>query len=282
MYFNLVANIVNIVFDILLIYGRCGFPALGVAGDAYASGIGMCAGLAVAVCSLYSQKSGNAFLRISLKDRWRPNRKIMKSLVRMGGNAMVEQIALRTGFLIYAVIIGYFATEVQSAHHAVMNFLGISFSFGDGLAVAGTALVGQMLGRERPDLATIYGKCSQRLAVIAGVTLAVFFFCFRYPFVALIIKASDPNNAPSYDIAARLMIMLTLFQPIQVPSVVTAGCLRGAGDNLYVAMTMIICVTGIRAVLASAAVFLLGLGIFGAWSASVIDTAIRLTFVWRR
>jgi len=282
LYTNLVANIVNIIFDYMLIYGRCGFPALGVAGDAYASGIGLCAGLAVAVYSLYSKKNGDAFLRISIKDSWKPKKEIMQSLARVGGNAMVEQIALRVGFLTYAIIIGRFATEVQSAHHAVANFLSISFSFGDGLAVAGTALVGQMLGRQRQDLAMIYGKCSQRLAMIAGVTLAIFFFCFRYPFVALIIKTSDANNMPSYDIAVKLMIMLTLFQPLQVPSVVTAGCLRGAGDNLYVAMTMIICVTGVRIALASTAVFLLGLGVYGAWGASVIDTGIRLTLVLRR
>jgi Na+-driven multidrug efflux pump len=78
------------------------------------------------------------------------------------------------------------------------------------------------------------------------------------------------------------MFMVALFQPVQTSSVVISGCLRGAGDNLYVAAVMIICVVGIRPLLSLFAINILHIGLVGAWSASIIDMCVRLTLVYRR
>ena len=279
---NIVANIVNVFFDYLLIYGNWGFPKLGVSGDAWASGIGFCVGLFLSIYSLISSKYGNRFLHISLKDSWRLHWETVKSICILGGNSVLEQVAQRLGIFIYAIVIANLGTAVFAAHQVGMQFLTFSFNFGNGLAAAGASLVGQSLGEDRPDLAVVYGKCSQRLALFISIMLATSIVIFRTPLVSIFLRQSDPANLVSFNIAVNLMFMVALFQPPQTSSVVISGCLRGAGDNLFVAVVMIICVAILRPALCFLAVNVFGLGIMGAWAASLVDMCLRLGLAYHR
>lgn len=279
---NIAANVANVFFDYCFIYGNLGFPKLGVAGDAWASGIGFCVGFFISAFALIRGNADNFFLHISIRDNWRLNKNTIKSILRVGGNSVIEQIGQRIGFFIYAVIVAKLGTAVFAAHQVAMQFLGFSFNFGNGLAVAGTSLVGQMLGRKRTDLATVYGKCAQRLSLIMSLTLACCIVAFRAPLISIFLVKSDPANAVAFGTAVNLMLIVALFQPPQTSSVVVSGCLRGAGDNFYVAIVMIICVTFIRPVFSIVAVYVFGLGVMGAWCAALIDMCLRLGLVYYR
>jgi len=280
MYVNLIANLVNIVFNYLLINGKFGFPRLEVAGAAWATGIGFCVGFVLCMLSLVQGKRRQYFLRITRSDDWRLNKETVTSITKVGGSAMWEQLGLRIGFFAYAAIVASLGYEVFAAHTIAMQFMNISFNFGDGIGIAGTSMVGQMLGKERPDLSVIYGKCSQRMALTVSLCTAMIFIAFRYPFARFFMEPGDGMDV--YLMAANLMFMVAAFQPVQTSSVVISGCLRGAGDNLYVSLVMAICVVVIRPVLSSIAIFALGLGIMGAWGASILDTTTRFILVYRR
>ena len=279
---NIAANVVNVFFDYCFIYGNLGFPKLGVAGDAWASGIGFCVGFGISVFALIRRNSDHFFLHISIKDNWRLNKDTVKSIIKVGGNSMIEQIGQRIGFFIYAIVVAKLGTAVFAAHQVAMQFLNFSFNFGNGLAVAGTSLVGQMLGRKRPDLATVFGKCAQRLSLIMSLTLASCIVLFRSPLVSIFLDGKNPSNIAAIGVALDLMLIVALFQPPQTSNVVVSGCLRGAGDNLYVAIVMIICVTFIRPVLSILAAYVFGFGVIGAWFAALIDMCIRLSLMYYR
>ena len=282
LYVNLVSNLVNVFFNYLLIFGHWGFPALEVEGVAWASGIGICVGFLLCLYSLLNRRSPGQFLRVSLQDNWKPHRETLRSILRVGGNAMAEQVAVRIGFFAYAAIVASLGTQAFAAHQVGIQFLNISFTFGDGLAVAGTALVGQMLGSKRPDLAMLYGKASQRLAVVASIVLASNIVLFRYPLVSIFLNPAIPENAASFQMAVQVMFMVALFQLVQTSSVVISGCLRGAGDNLYVALVMLICVVGIRPLVSLFSIHVLHIGLLGPWSSALLDMSIRLALVYKR
>ncbi len=279
---NVAANIVNVIFNYLLIGGNFGFPALGVTGAAYATGIGFIVALALSLIAIFNARRGDTFLHISFRDSWKLHRETVKSIAKVGGNAMAEQVVMRVGFFAYSIIVAALGTEAFAAHQVAMQFLNFSFTFGDGLAVAGTSLVGQMLGQKRPDIAVVYGKCGQRLAVIVSLVLASLVVLFRFPLVGLFIDRADPLNAMPYLLAADTMIMVALFQPVQMSSVVISGCLRGAGDNLYVAFAMAICIVVIRPALCLLAVYVLNMNLMGAWGASLVDMIIRVALMYWR
>ena len=274
---NLSSNVINIIFNYLLINGHFGFPRVEVAGAAIASAIGMICGLCLSVIAILPHKGSSQFLRLTRHDSWKLQKETVKSIFTVGGNAMLEQAALRFGFFVYARICADLGTFPFAAHQIASQFLNLTFSFADGIGVAGTSLVGQNLGKKRPDLSIIYGRVSQRMAILVSMTLFSLLIIFRYPLVEL--YTEEPEVL---EMAAMLMIMVAIFQPLQTSSVVISGCLRGAGDTRFVALTMIMCVSVIRPVLAYTSVNIWHLGLIGAWSASIIDMSIRLFTVNRR
>lgn len=277
MYVNIVSNAVNIVFNYLLIGGNLGFPRMGVAGAALATLIGFVAGFLLSVYSVASRKSAGRFLHISIHNSWKPRRDSLQAIGKVGGNAMLEQVALRIGFFVYARLVADLGTIPLAAHHLCMQFLNLSFSFADGLGVAGTSLVGQMMGRGRPDLSMMYGKVAQRVAMVMALCLASVLVTLRYPLVGLFTSEAEVTA-----LAVQVMLVVAAFQPLQASSVVISGCLRGAGDTRYVAGIMLVCVALIRPILTYVGIHWIGLGLLGAWCASLIDMSLRLTCVYRR
>jgi len=274
---NAISNVVSIVLNFLLIEGRFGFPALGVAGAALATATAFVVGFLVSLHSIFSIRSIGRFLHVRLKDSWKLRKESVLSVTRVGGSAMFEQMAMRIGFFLYARFIADLGTIAFAAHQVCMQFLNLSFSFGDGIGVAGTALVGQKLGQNRPDLAMLYGKISQRMAFVGAIVILSTIIVFRRPLVMLF-----TDDAQVIALATSVMLMVAAFQPMQTSSVVISGALRGAGDTKYVAATMLVCAALIRPTLAYVGINFIGLGLFGAWSAGLIDMAIRLTAMFRR
>ena len=306
MYVNICSNLVNVVFNYLLINGIGFFPELGTKGAALATAIGFTVGMCLALYSVF-RKGGNTYLRLSLKEDWRLKKDTVKAITKVGGNAMLEQIALRIGFFLYARIVAELGTLAFAAHQIGMQFLNLSFTFGDGIGVAGTSLVGQMLGKKRPDLAQMYGKIAQRIAMTTAIILATLILTFRYPLVSLFVSQQSVINT-----TATIMLILALFQPFQTSAVVVGGALRGAGDTRYVAKVMLVCVAIIRPVLSFTAVTVITrfftplttqvahssaswlnvidywtnqipvFALMGAWSASLIDMIVRMRSMLHR
>jgi putative MATE family efflux protein len=281
---NIASNLVNVVFQLSADRRQFRLSRLEVAGAAIATGIGFMVGLVLAVATVYGHSKNSGFLRLSIRDDWRLDRETVKGIAKVGGNAMLEQLALRFGFFFYAIIVASLGTAIFAAHQICMQFLNISFTFGDGIGIAGTSLVGQSLGRCRPDMAKLYGKASQRLALTAAFLLAGVILIFRGTMVGWF--TSDPEV---WTLAWLVMLMVAVFQPLQTSSVVISGALRGAGDTGYVAGVMLLCVAVIRPVLALLAIYLIreifgrpDIALLGAWGASIIDMTIRLTMVYRR
>ena len=271
---NLTANIVNVCLNFLLIEGRFGFPALGVEGAAIATLIGNTVGFSLGLISILQQ---GGFLHISIKDSWEPHKEAIRAIVKIGGAAMLEQLALRIGFFLYARIVAELGTNEFATHQICMQALNLSFSMADGLGVAATSLVGQYLGAKRPDLSLVYGKVGQRLALLASVLLFMLFIFGRTFIVDLF--TDDPYILQK---GAAIMVIAAFIMPLQTSTAVSSGSLRGAGDTRYVAVTMLVSVGILRPLVSFILAFSLGLGLAGAWYAIIVDMSIRLFLLFRR
>ena len=259
-----------------------GFPRLEVRGAAIASVIGMAAGLVMALATILAGGKYKGYLHLSRHDSWRFEKESMKSILRVGGNAAIEQLGVRFGFFVYARILFSLGTTMYAANQICMQFLSITFTFGDGLGVAATSLVGQNLGRGRPDLSMLYGKISQRFAVMISLVLGVLIVIFRYQIVSLFIGENTLNAADVISYAGRTMLVLAAIQPFQTSSVVLSGSLRGAGDNLYVALVATVCVSVVRPLMAVAAVYALHLELVGTWIFGLFEIVLRFLFFYPR
>ena len=271
---NIVSNLVNVVFNYLLISGNLGFPRLEVIGAALASFIGIVSGTVMAVVAITSHK--DSYLHIGRHDEWKFHPETLRGIVKLGGNAMVEQISVRVGFFIYGRIIYDMGVTAFAAHNIAMQMMILTFNFADGLAVAGTSLVGQNLGARRSDLSLLYGKMTQRLAFAFSLAIAAIVAVFRYPLAQLFINADTLGAPQVIAMATSAMLVLACFQPVQMNSVALSGALRGAGDNLYVASVMMICVGVLRPLMTYIAVYVFRFSLPITWILGLSEMLVRL------
>lgn len=274
---NVAAKIVGLTLNFLLIEGRFGFPRMEVEGVAWARSIAMLVAFVLAMMSVLRKDSP---LRISIKDNWSLDIPILRSIGRLTANGMLEQVGLRFGFLVYARVIAELGTYAFASHVIAMQVMMISFTFAEGIGAATTALVGQYLGKGRPDLSSMYGKIGLRMAFVCSVVLATFCIFFRYQFAGLF--SIDPNEYHVINVAAGLILILAYALPLQTTQLVMGGSLRGAGDNRYVAITMLITVGVMRPLFGFLLAFPLGMGLRGAWIAIIIDQGARLALLLTR
>ncbi|MFI3206688.1 MAG: MATE family efflux transporter [Clostridia bacterium] len=272
---NLTSNIVNVVFNFLLINGIWIFPTLQVQGAGIATLIGS---IIACIMSVYSLFQRDGFLSIWDKVGFKFDKSTINAITKISSSAVVEQICLRIGIFMFMKIVAGFGAEAFAAHQACSSIQEISFAFGDGISIATSALLGQSLGRKRPDEAIIYGKIGQRLAfAISSILCFVFLFGGKY----LIILYDDNPNV--IEMGTTVMIIIALTTHAQTSRLVMSGALRGAGDTKFVAFLAMLCVGIIRPICAfvlCGGVFDLGLN--GAWIAMWLDQVIRATLGYKR
>lgn len=269
---NITSNTINIIFNYLLINGHFGFPALGIAGAALATVLGT---VVAAVMSVISIMKPGSFLNILfiIKKRVRPALSALKSIAHVGYSVFFEQLLMRVGFMLTAIMAADQGTAAMAAHQVGMNIMGLSFSFGDGLQAAAVALIGRSLGENRPDKAKEYGSACQMIGGIISVVLAVIYFLGAKTLMRLFFEESD-----IVAIGVSIMHIIIIVVLFQIRQVIYMGCLRGAGDTLYTAIASTISVTLIRSLVSYVGGYTLGLGIAGIWLGVVGDQVARYFF----
>ncbi|MBQ7933210.1 MAG: MATE family efflux transporter [Lachnospiraceae bacterium] len=273
MVYNLIANVVNVIFNWLLIYGNLGFPALGVAGASIATVIGQLVAFLIALTVIIR---GNGFLKLELKKGFLPHRKALKDMAGIGLPAMAEQLLMRAGMMIFATTVASLGTTAFATHQICMNIQALSFMTGQAFAVSATSLVGQSLGRRRRDMAQAYCSKTRNVGFVVALALTFTFAFFGKYIVALYNK--DPSII---EIGGRIMLFIAFLQPFQSSQFIVAGGLRGAGDTRSTAMITTITVLLVRPIVALILIAC-GLGLYGAWIALACDQLLRTCLVYAR
>ena len=266
---NVTSNIVNIIFNYILINGKFGFPKLGIRGAAIATVLGTVVG---AIMSIASVMSKDVFVSLTyiFKNKIRPKLEYLKNIVKVGYGIFFEQLLMRVGFMATAVMAAKQGTNAMAAHQVCMNLCGLSFSFGDGLQAAAVALIGRSLGENNPELAKMYGKKCQNVGGIISVVVSVLYFFGA----KLIMRAFfDENEIVNIGIYLMYIVLVTIL--FQIRQVIYMGCLRGAGDTLYTAVVSAISVTFIRTVFSYVFCYGFNMGIYGVWFGILSDQVIR-------
>ena len=264
---NVVANIVNLIFNYFLINGVWIFPRLEVRGAAIATTLGSIVGFLMSVFSVYYN---TRILDLRGKGNWKFDKATMKAFLSISGSSVVEQVFMRIGFFSFAIIVAALGTIAFATHQICMNVINLSFCFGDGLSAAAASLVGQNLGAKRPDKAKIYGKTGQRMAFIVSTVL---FFVFILARKQIIMLFNSEEHIVS--LGGMIMIIIAFTTHAQTSQTVYNGCLRGAGDTKFVALISFVSIALIRPALAWILCFPANLGLKGAWIALFADQTMR-------
>lgn len=270
---NVTSNIINVIFNWLLIEGHLGFPALGIEGAALATVLGTVVACIMSIISI-TKPDGFICLRYIRSEKLRPALSSMKNIIKVGYSVFFEQILMRVGFMATAIMAAKQGTQAMAAHQVGMNLMGLSFSFGDGLQSTAVALIGRSLGEKNKQKAIDYGSICKRFgAIIAVLMVAVYLFGARF-----LMGLFFPSEPDTIEIGVSIMRIIALVIIFQISQVILMGCLRGAGDTLYTAIASMISVVIIRTVFSYLGGYTLGWGIVGIWLGVLFDQVSRYIF----
>ncbi|MEG0692614.1 MAG: MATE family efflux transporter, partial [Oscillospiraceae bacterium] len=125
--------------------------------------------------------------------------------------------------------------------------------------------------------AIVYGKTGQRIAFLVS-TVLFFIFLFGGKFLVSLFS----NDQEVLALGAIIMVIIAFSTHSQTSQVVVSGCLRGAGDTKFVALTSLVSIGLIRPTLTYLLCYPFGFGLIGAWIALFFDQLLRLLLSFKR
>ena len=273
-YSNSASNIVNVIMNYLLIQGRFGFPALGVEGASIATVIGQ----TVAFCfCLYLLLSGRQFVSLKGKPRLRPDGAMIKRVSRIGMPALLEQVIMRVGMMVFTLIVTSLGDVSYATHNIAMNIQSMSFTTGMSFGIAATTLTGQTLGRKRPDLSRWYVRQAIRMSYVASFIVAIVMFFFGGA-----IASVYSREAQVLALATVVLRIIAVANPLSNTRFVYNSALRGAGDARFTAVSTFVGIVVVRPLVAVILVFGLKMDLMGVWIALVSDAMVCYALAkWR-
>ena len=263
-YSNSAANIVNVIMNYLLIQGHLGFPALGVKGASIATVIGQ--GVALCFC-LYWLLSGRQFVTLRGIHHVRIDGDMIRRVSRIGTPALLEQVIMRVGMMLFTLIVTSLGDISYASHNIAMNIQSMSFTTGMSFGIAATTLTGQTLGRGRPDLSRWYTRQAIRMGYVLSFLVAVIIF-----FLGGAIAGIYSQETQVITLAAVVLRIIAVANPLSNTRFVYNSALRGAGDARFTAVSTFIGVALIRPAVAGLLVYVFHLDLVGVWIAMISDT----------
>ena len=252
------ANLTNVLLDYVLIFGKFGAPALGIAGAAIATVIALALECVVLQYMFMSRSVNETYhSRRNFAFDWAKCRDVL----RIGWPSGVSGFLDVFGWSIFtSFIVGGFGTVALAAHTATLNLMHFSFIPVIALSQAATALVGQWIGRDDIPTAKARAYTAVKIGMIIMVSVGLLFAL--YGRTLMTVFSDDPEVIK---LGAFLLILAAIFAGFDAISIVLIGALRGAGDTRWI---MIALTTGaflVNLPLAWLFAFVFDMKAMGAW-----------------
>ncbi len=254
----LAANAVNIVLEVLFVYGF----HWGVAGSA--------AGTAIAQAGM-----GIAFVVELLRphaDSKRPSLSAMRPMLRVGRQILVRTTALYASFLVAASVCARMGDAQLGAHQIALQLFFFLALILDAVAIAGQVIVGRMLGAGDAN-----GAHAAAVRMIGwSIVVGGLFAAVLLPLAHVLPRAFSSDRAVLHQ-AALLWPLFALIQPLGGAVFALDGILIGASDTRYLMWSML-AASALFVTLAALA-YAFGWGVVGVWAALDVLIAARLTLL---
>ncbi|MDD2955906.1 MAG: MATE family efflux transporter [Oscillospiraceae bacterium] len=285
---NFSAIALNIFFNFMLIYPTRPFSigafsfvmpgaGLGVAGAAWGTV------LAVMFSSLalgFSLVRGKRSARLCLPRGFRPDRRILINMLRLGIPTAMEEFITTSGQVAATRIVSTLGTVAVAANHLAVSAESLSYMPAYGVSVATTTLVSQSIGAEDRDGAMNFGRIANRIGFCAMIFVGVLLFLFAEPLIRLF-----THDETVVMLAAAMLRIVAIAQPLTTSYSILSGALRGAGDARGPFIIGACCMWGLRLTLSCLFVFVFHWGLYGIWIAMIIDNMTRGIWIitrWNR
>ncbi|MFA7057250.1 MAG: MATE family efflux transporter [Candidatus Cloacimonadales bacterium] len=229
--------ITNVLFNYLLIFGKCGFPALGMRGAAWGTNIGGFTGVLI-LFVLYLSKRNRMDYQIRKSFRFNPT--IMKKLLWYGLPQGFESFMTLSAFTVITLLLHSEGDVVATASSIMFNWDFIAFMPLTGFQVAVTSLVGKYMGARDIKSATKAAMSGIKTGLLYSVIIFVLYTFFPH-ILANVFKPEDASEVftAALPMSISMLRLATLYVLGDAVSISLVGALRGAGDTHWTMVAFI-------------------------------------------
>jgi MATE family multidrug resistance protein len=232
MYATIIANIINIFFNYVLIFGVWGFPKMGVVGAGLGTLISRFVMLFLMWYFLKRLEKTKAYLS-GLK-LFILEHSMIKKIISLGLPSAL-QMFFEVGIFTAAIwLSGTLGKNAQAANQIALNLSSMTFMIATGLSVTAMIRVGNQKGLKRPIELRRIAKSIFIMGLILAILFAAIFLVFHQTLPTFYLDLNDMehfmDNQNVVQIAANLLIIAALFQISDSTQVVFLGALRGLQD----------------------------------------------------
>jgi MATE family multidrug resistance protein len=232
MYATILANVLNVAINYVLIFGKFGFPEMGIVGAAVGTLVSRFVMLAYLWWLLAKRQKSRAyvthikFFKLSIQP--------IKKLSNLGMPSAL-QMFFEVGVFTAAIwLSGTLGANAQAANQIALNLSSMTFMVATGLSVAAMIRVGNQKGLKDFRALRRIAESIFLVGFVFAVVFALFFVIFNTILPDLYVDLEDPTNAADtaevVKIAATLLLAAAVFQISDSLQVIALGALRGIQD----------------------------------------------------
>ena len=232
MFANITGMIVNIAANYALIFGKWGFPAMGMQGAAWGT---ICGSFSIFII-LAVRYAGKKYHREYLtRSNLKPDFRLCRRHLQYGFPAGMELFLNVTAFNIFLQLMHSYSSDVAAAVTIAFNWDMVAFIPMLGVGFAATSLVGRKMGACKPEAAESAGWLAWRAGMLYAACM-MFIFIFFSRFLAEFFSGnfSAEENRKVLPLASFMIRLASVYTLADITQIILAGALRGAGDTRWV------------------------------------------------
>ena len=273
MYVSVVVNILNIIGNYTLIFGKFGMPALGVEGAAISTSFCRFVSVAILMIVLFKKHIPSFPKKLFTPFPWGE----LKNLLKIGIPSAGEHMSYSLSQVVIAYFINMISNEALATRTYIVNIVMFTYIFALSLSQGGAILIGHLVGMNKIKAAYTIGKRVMRFGVAMSVSLSLVTAVFGKSILSML--TSDPWIIST---GAAILWVEIFLEHGRALNFFGVNSLRSAGDIYFPVILGIIVMWGVQVVGSYLLGISLGWGLIAMWAIFALDENIRgLVFVHR-
>lgn len=268
LYAGIFAGAANTLLNYLLIFGKMGFPAMGVKGAAWASVAAQLSGCILTVLFFFILHQKNAW---KIPFDIRMDKVHAKQYLVIIMPLLVCEFFWSLGENVYASIYGHMGTKAFAAMTLTNPLQALLIGALSGVSQAAGVMIGKRLGADDKQSAYQDSKRLMLTGLVCSIALSVLVAAFNKYYVLIFHVEDDVRQMTRYVLAAYALIA-----PVKVQNMILGGILRSGGKTAFVMVIDMIGTWGFGVPLGLAAAFVFHLPIAAVYFILSMEECVRV------
>ncbi len=269
--------VLNTLLNFILISGRLGFQAYGVAGAAYATVISSGVGLLMFITYMVFKNSP------VYKIQWRAYQGItvpfLKKILRRTMPVLANETFWGLGMSMYLIAFGFISPLAITSLTIANQVMGLIWFANGGISAAAAIMLGHKLGENKLAEAKDYARRFVRINLVVGITVGLILFALSRPIALTYSATSDAVK----DNVVLFLRIYAVYLPVKFMNAMhIVGTLRSGGDTVYALMSELLPLWGYGVPVVFILALTTTLPLYLILILINVEELIKLALLWRR